>query len=126
MTARAAVLLAAIFLALATSGCGRQVAHVFGGYAYEPDGGADGGDCLATSGAIDVIDGPAPAAPCKDVRCWLAPDGTVYVTDMACDAPPDYQDQTHATSGPCVKALAAYGADGGRVHCPAPPPDGGS
>lgn len=126
MTARTAPWIAALSLALALTGCERRVAHVFGGYAYEPDGGLDGGDCLASSGAIDVIDGPAPAEPCKNVRCWLAPNGTAYVTDMACDAPPDYQDETQATSGPCVKALAAYGADGGPVHCPAPPPDGGS
>jgi hypothetical protein len=121
-TARKLAGAAALLLALA--GCEKRLAHPFGGYAYEPDGGPDGG-CLAASGIVDVIDGPAPAEPCKVLRCWQAPDGTVYVTDQACDAPADYQDHTADTSGPCAAALAAYGADGGRVLCPAAP-DGGS
>jgi hypothetical protein len=117
---------AVILAALALAGCDTRVAHVFGAFAYEADGGLDGGGCLSTTVAADLVDGPAPAAPCKQVRCWIAPGGAVYVTDMACDAPSDYQDHTQDTSGPCVAALAAYAADGGAARCPAPPADGGS
>jgi hypothetical protein len=100
--------------------------HQFGGYAFDPDGGVDGGGCLEAAGVVDVLEGPDPTKPCADVRCWVGPDGTAYITNMACDGPPDFQDETHATSGPCVKALGAYEADGGKVSCPAPPPDAGS
>jgi len=121
---RARLSCAGLVLLLALAGCDGRLGHVFGAFAFEVDGGADGGACLAGAAAVDVVDGPAPAMPCKDVRCWVAPDGAVYVTDMACDGPADFQDQTQDTSGPCVAALAAYAADGG-ARCPAPP-DGGS
>lgn len=110
---------------LALGACERRLAHTFGAYAFQADGGPDGGSCLAAAGVVDVVDGPEPAAPCKVVRCWQAPDGDVFVTDQACDAPADYVDRTDDTAGPCGKALEAYGADGGRVLCP-PAPDGGS
>lgn len=116
---------AALLLALpALVACENRLAHPFGAYVYEADGGPDGG-CVTWPAVVDVVDGPAPAAPCKVVRCWQGPDGSVYVTDAACDAPPDYQDKTEDTAGPCGKALAAYGADGGQVLCP-PAPDAGS
>jgi hypothetical protein len=54
------------------------------------------------------------------LRCWQAPCGTIIVTDEACDAPPDYQDLTHAASGPCVKAILAYYRTG-HAMCPANP-----
>lgn len=116
MKAPATIAIALVVGALAA--CVGRVAHVFGGYAYD-----EAGDCLLTPGVVDVIDGPA-GTPCKKVRCWVAPDGTVYVTDTACDAPPDYQDQTQASSGLCVKALEAYEAEG-HGRCPTAP-DGGT
>ena len=113
-----------IGLALALTGCKRRVAHLFGAYIYDADGGPDGG-CLYSPTVLDVLDGPEPEKPCTNVICWLGPDGTAYITDRACDGPPDFTDHTQDTSGPCVKALEAYGADGGKVSCPAPPPDAG-
>jgi hypothetical protein len=103
--------------ALASAHCEGRLAHVFGGYSYDPVQ-----DCLYTSGAIDVIAGADPGQ-CPMLHCWMAPSGDVYVTDEACDAPPDYVDETQATSGLCVKALAAYARP---MHdlC-ANPPDGG-
>jgi hypothetical protein len=56
----------------------------------------------------------------------MAPDGTAYVTDRACDGPPDFRDGTADTSGACAAALAAYGADGGQVRCPVVPEDAGT
>ncbi len=111
-------ILAGAPLVLAGAHCTDQVVHVFGGYAYDP-----AQDCLEAPGALDVLEGPAPA-PCPTVRCWLAPDGTAVVTDEACDAPPDYEDETSASSGLCPKALAAYGR-AGHGQCPASP-DGGT
>jgi hypothetical protein len=116
---------ALLLAVLALAGCQGRVAHVFGGYAFEADAG-DGGGCFETSGAIDVIDGPARTEPCKEVRCWVAPDGSVYVTDTACDAPADYHEGTDDPSGPCVKALASYASDAGVPKCPASANDGGS
>jgi hypothetical protein len=110
---------------LALAGCQGRVAHVFGGYAWEADGGVDGG-CFEASGAIDVIDGPPETDLCKKVRCWIAPNGAVYVTDTACDAPADYHEGTDDPSGPCVKALAAYAPDGGLPKCPSSANDGGT
>jgi hypothetical protein len=93
-------------LAIALAGvvaCDAGVGHVFGGYPYD-----EKHDCLGATEAVDVIEGPEPAS-CSAVRCWRAPSGVTYVTDRACDAPPDYIDGTHDTTGPCVKALEAYG-----------------
>jgi hypothetical protein len=99
------------------AGCEARVVHQFGGYAYD-----QGMACLFASGAIDVIDGADPGM-CPMLRCWKAPDGSVYVTDEACDAPPDFQDDTNDTSGPCVKALAIYASPD---HGLCPMPDGGA
>jgi hypothetical protein len=112
-----APLAAACGLALACTGCQARVDHVFGGYAYD-----QGQECLYASGAIDVIAGADPGM-CPLLRCWQASDGSIYVTDQACDAPPDYQDHTHDTSGLCVKALAIYMSPG---HGLCPMPDGGA
>ena len=109
---------AALAALLVTAACSGRVDHLFGGYGYDP-----ANDCLYTSGAIDVIAGADPGL-CPMLRCWVAPDGSTYVTDEACDAPIDYQDQTKSGSGPCVKALAAY-ARTGHALC-AVPPDGGA
>jgi hypothetical protein len=109
---RCAVLLIGLTASALASGCQRFVEHPFGGYAYDPVN-----DCLETSGVIDVVAGPDPGQ-CPMLRCWQSPCGTIYVTDEACDAPPDYQDLTHATAGLCVKALAAYGRMGHGM-CPA-------
>ncbi len=108
--------LAAVCL-LSGSGCDGGLVHAFGGYAYDPDA-----DCLKASGVIDVISGPDPGL-CKKVRCWVSRDGFAYVTDTACDAPLDFVEETEATSGVCVKALAAYARDG-HGRCPAPPDAG--
>jgi hypothetical protein len=115
--ASAVLILAALVAAFS---CDGRLAHIFGGYAYDA-----GNDCILPAGTIDVIDGPAPAVPCSTVTCWVAPDGSVYVTTTACDAPPDYRNGTNDTSGPCVKALAAYGMENGAGRCPASP-DGGA
>ncbi len=116
---RACVVVAGAALAAGIAiSCQGYLAHPFGGYAYDS---VD--DCLLASGVVDVISGADPGQ-CPMLRCWLAPCGAVYVTDEACDAPPDYQDLTHAASGPCVKALAAYGR-AGHDMC-APLPDGGT
>ncbi len=104
--------------ALSAVRCQGRLDHVFGGYEYYA-----AQDCLYASGAIDVIAGADPGL-CPMLRCWVAPDGEVYVTDEACDAPSDYLDETQATSGPCVKALAAY-ARPAHDLCPTPPDGGG-
>ena len=98
---------------VASASCTDAEVHVFGGYSYDPDL-----DCLDTSGAVDVISGPDPGT-CSKLRCWLSPDGVAYVTDKACDAPPDYKDETASTTGLCVKALATY-AKKGHDLCPVP------
>jgi hypothetical protein len=98
-------------VALGVVHCQGRLAHVFGGYGYNATA-----DCLYPTGAIDVIAGADPGT-CPMLHCWLAPDGSIYVTDEACDAPPDYVDETQSTSGPCVKALAAYHGDGGPDQC---------
>jgi hypothetical protein len=100
---------------LSAAACKSSLEHAFGGYAYDSTN-----DCLQTSGVLDVVAGSDPG-PCPMVRCWQAPCGTVVVTSTACDAPPDYQDLTDASTGPCVKALAAYAAfaDAGTGMCPA-------
>jgi hypothetical protein len=110
---RAVVLVPALVLLVAAATCQDRLAHVFGGWAYDT-----AGDCLDAPGVVDVVDGPDPGK-CPQLRCWLAPDGTAYVTDEACDAPIDFQDQTKATSGVCVKALAAYHRTGHGL-CPTP------
>jgi len=112
-----APLAAAALVVLCAAACQGRLDHVFGGYAYDATA-----NCLYTSGAIDVVAGADPGM-CPMLRCWQAPDGSIYVTDEACDAPPDYQDLTHSTSGPCVKALAVYASLG---HGLCPMPDGGA
>jgi hypothetical protein len=91
---------------------------VFGGYAYDPTR-----DCFDPPGAIDVVAGADPGL-CPMLRCWKAPDGSIYVTSEACDAPSDYLDETENTSSPCVKALAAYGRAGHSL-CSTPVDGGG-
>jgi hypothetical protein len=103
---------------VAHASCQGYLAHTFGGYAYDSID-----DCLTASGVIDVIAGADPGE-CPMLRCWVAPCGGVYVTDEQCDAPPDYQDETNATSGPCVKALALY-AQPAHGQCEVVPTDGG-
>ena len=51
-----------------------------------------------------MLDGPDPGA-CPGARCWVTPNGTIYVTDQACDAPIDF---IESTTGPCKSALQAY------------------
>jgi hypothetical protein len=102
--------------AAAAVDCTGRLDHAFGGYAYDPTL-----SCLEASGAIDVIAGADPGQ-CAMLRCWLAPDGSIYVTDAACDAPPDYVDETDNDFPACVKALALYNGPG---HTLCPMPDGG-
>lgn len=103
-----------LLLGVTLPACQARAAHLLEAYAYEP-----AQDCLDAPGLVDVVDGPPPATPCPILRCWLGPAGIAFVTDQACDAPPDYQDQTRTGSGPCVKALAAYGKSGHQL-CPGP------
>jgi hypothetical protein len=108
----AAVLLCLAGTALGAVHCDARLAHAFGGYAYN-----ETADCFYLSGAVDVIAGADPGQCPNRLRCYVAPDSNVYVTDDACDSPPDYQDETHSTSGPCVKALAAFARPGNSL-CP--------
>ena len=118
--AAAAVALAVVLaVAIAGAACQGRLDHVFGGYPYDATQ-----DCLDAPVAADVVAGADPGTcPQLGVHCWLAPDGSIYVTDGACDAPPDYQDQTKDVSSLCVKALAAYNRSGIDL-CPGQP-DGG-
>ena len=106
------------FAWLAASSCQARLAHIFGGYAYD-----EAANCLEAPGAVDVVAGADPG-PCPMLRCWLAPNGSIIVTSTACDAPPDYVDETQNTSSPCVKALAAY-AGPNHTPCPAQLDGGG-
>src|SRR6185437_4126377 len=88
--ARALLLASVLAAAAALAGaCVGEVSHVFGGYAYDSQQ-----NCLQPSGGIDVVAGADPGQ-CPMLRCWEAPDGSIYVTDEACDAPPDYIDHTN-------------------------------
>ena len=101
--ARALLLASVLAAAAALAGaCVGEVSHVFGGYAYDSQQ-----NCLQPSGGIDVVAGADPGQ-CPMLRCWEAPDGSIYVTDEACDAPPDYIDHTNDNFPACVKALALY------------------
>src|SRR5262249_21108388 len=82
--------------ALALTACSARLDHVFGAYVYDPVQ-----DCLQAPATVDVIAGADPGM-CPQLRCWQGPDGSIYVTSTACDAPPDYQDHTNDSSGPCV------------------------
>jgi hypothetical protein len=93
--------------------------HVYGGRQYEPARG-----CLDGTTAIDVVEGPLPAAPC-DPRCLVArPDDAgvraIYVSTMCAPLPPAY-DAT-GTAPECPAAVAAYVRndtcleDGGTTH----------
>jgi hypothetical protein len=99
---------------IAWAACQGRLDHTFGGYFYDSTQ-----DCLDFPSVIDVVAGADPGT-CPLLRCWLAPDGSIYVTNAACDAPPDYQDQTKDGSSPCVKALAAYARPGMGI-CPGQP-----
>jgi hypothetical protein len=99
----------------ALGGCDGGRVHPFGAYPYDPVH-----DCLGAAQAVDVLDGPDPG-PCAKVLCWVAPSGDVYVTDTACDGPPDFQQQV---AGPCALALADYKSSG-HGRCPAAPADAG-
>src|SRR5580704_7939284 len=101
-----------VAIAAASARCTNLEVYPFGGYAYDPTN-----DCLQAPGALDVIEGTMPA-PCPVLRCWVDPDGTAVVTNEACVAPPDYKNETTATTGLCPKALAAY-ARASHGQCPA-------
>lgn len=64
------------------------------------------GDCLGPVLAVDVVSGPDKGA-CNTLRCWISPGGEVYVSEAACDAPPDYAE---SVDGPCKQALCAHAA----------------
>ena len=115
------VLAGALLVVLAANACESRPIHIFGGYAYDATHG-----CLDPACTVDVVAGAAPAA-CPTVRCWLSTGGIVYITTAACDAPPDYLDETaNPASTLCVKALAAYNQpDAGPALCPASDLGGG-
>ena len=103
MGPRTVVLAAAVATAgVLAAACVGKLSHVFGGYAYDTQEG-----CLEPSGGVDVVAGADPGQ-CPMLKCWGAPDGSIYVTDEACDAPPDYIDHTKDGFPACVKALALY------------------
>src|SRR5262249_25985337 len=79
---------AVALLALASAACSTTHVHLFGAYRYEMDR-----DCLESPAVVDVIDGPDPGM-CAMLRCWISPGKEVYVTDTACDSPPDYAEHT--------------------------------
>jgi hypothetical protein len=86
--------------------------HVWGAYAYDSTD-----DCLAVNGEVDVLPGPDPGT-CSTVRCWQSHDGNAFVTDTACDAPPDFTDHSSDPQGSlCARALAAY-QRAGHAACP--------
>jgi hypothetical protein len=93
----------ALLVVLVANACESRPIHVFGGYAFDPVN-----DCLDPACAVDVVAG-LDTGPCPIVRCWLSSTGIAYITSTACDAPPDYTDDTrNPASAICVKALAAY------------------
>jgi hypothetical protein len=99
-------------IAVVPTACGDNQVYPF--YAWEYDATRD---CLVTASAVDVIAGPYPGQ-CIQLRCWYAPNGDYYVTDTACVAPADYEDETDDATGVCSEALKVYGRDGHDV-CPA-------
>jgi hypothetical protein len=112
-----AVLAAALLFA-----CSGRVVHTFGAERWNA-----AGYCLEKGAAVDVIEGADPGQ-CPSVRCWVGPDGEVWVTTTACDGPADFREGTKDPPGSaCADAIAAEGR--GAV-CPEdgglPPPDGGS
>lgn len=93
---------------LALGACTDEV-HVFGAHRYDTEG-----DCLEGAAAVEVLEGADPG-PCEQVRCWVSPEGEIYVTSTACDGPPGYEERSQPSEGePCDLALAAYerGAEG--------------
>jgi hypothetical protein len=88
--------------ALLLAACEATEVHIFAARRYE-----EANDCLEDTAGADVIAGPDPGA-CDRVRCWVSPGTEVYVTDLVCDAPPEYTEGTTDTTGPCVKAQEAY------------------
>lgn len=109
-------LLLALFAALSLA-CEKPSSHFFSGYPYDPVK-----DCIGSAAVIDILDGPDKT--CTEVRCWVSPEGSIWITDQACEGPPDFQDHT-STGGPCEPALDAYFLE---QRCPdvEPPKDAGS
>jgi hypothetical protein len=105
--------------ALAFAACEANPVHIFAARRYDA-----ANDCLEDNAGADVIAGPDPG-PCDQTRCWVSPAGDVYVADLVCDAPPEYTEGTTDTTGPCVKALAAY-ARKGHARCMPAGADGGT
>ena len=96
----------AAVLALAIlASCSNREVHVFSAWQFDIDR-----DCLEPPAVVDVLDGP-DNGPCKQIRCWESADHKTYVTDTACDAPPDFKDETKDPTSPCVEALKVYGRD---------------
>lgn len=104
----------ALALALAVVACSDAKSHIFTAFPYDPDH-----DCLGSAVVVDVLQGSDPG-PCNVVKCWVSPRAQAFVTDRACDAPPDFVDRTNDPPlGVCAKALAAY-AKPGHAACKSP------
>jgi hypothetical protein len=103
--------------------CTARLVHTFGAERWD-----EAKRCLEKGAAVDVVEGEDPGT-CAATRCWVAPDGEVWVTTTACDAPPDYREGTADPAGSaCADALAAKARG---AACPAdgsglPAPDAGA
>ncbi|HVY44257.1 MAG TPA: hypothetical protein VHB21_00200 [Minicystis sp.] len=99
------VLAVGLLGAAAFAACSNREVHAFSAWAYDADR-----DCLERPSIVDVLDGP-DTGPCSQLRCWVSAGGDVYVTDTACDAPPDFKNETSDETGLCPEALKVYGRD---------------
>lgn len=124
----ASVIAGGVSIVALAAACDDPVSHIFAGRLYEPARG-----CVDGVTSIDVVDGPAPGAPCAPA-CFVGPyatdagDKPVYVSTMCAPFPPAFD--TTGTAPACTAALAAYARndtclDDGGTTSP-PPADGGT
>jgi hypothetical protein len=109
-----AALTGALALGLA---CTDRLAHGWAAWQYDIQH-----DCLLTPAVVDVLSGPEKGT-CQQVRCWESPGHEIYITNTACDAPPDYTNETNEKSGACHAALEIFGR---ASHGQCVVPDGGA
>lgn len=105
--AKAGLAAAVVVVLVAAAACTDMTVHPFSAYAL---GGS--GECIEPAGVIDVIDGPDPGE-CDVLRCWVDPEGQVFITTTACDAPHGFVDHTKDPAGSdCYRALALFDKPG--------------
>ena len=79
--------------------------YPFAARRFDPDQ-----QCIGPSEVVDILNGPDPGS-CDAARCWRSPSGEIYVTTLACEAPPDFIEGTEDPAGsPCAEALTALSA----------------